>query len=413
MIRKYITRYLLVLLLGIISFTGCNKKHAQEDFYTNEIQRSIGFFDSAFDAGIKVYYSDVDENGKATGESIHTVALSRMLYGLAYASPLNPDYENKALALTKYQLENMIGRDSIGTYFIPTVRAEEVEHADYLDIWQQAYGLCGLTELYRNSLDKELLPIIRENTNWLIKRFRDEKKGGFFADYKIGEGAVSGSKTLQSLMYPITAFMGNLWLADVENRTVYEKVIKEHLDIISRVAWNDSLGWVNLRFNDNWEPVFSDKDVVSPGHNFQLAALFLRSEKWTFLSEEERRRYQRMAKEIIRTTMNKPIWSCRGIGDGFFENINPHNDQVVSAYKSWWQHCEALIALSFVKDEYNSEFDQLFHFYFNTFIDEQSGGEWAKVGEGNSPIIEPKGQRGKSVYHHIELIRFLREADVY
>ena len=409
---KSINRVILLLSIGSMCIVGCVKKNLPDEFLNEQITQSIHFFENAFDKEEGIYLSDVDEKGKVTGDDIHTVAFSRMLYGLSYVSVSNPDYLQRANRMAGFQISNMIGNDSLGTYFIPTINGEEQSVGDYLDIWQQAYGLCGLSELYRVGNNPDLLPFIRKNASLLIKRFRDEENGGFYADYKIGEGGVSGSKTLQSLMYPITAFMGNLWLADIDNREVYEKVIKEHLDIAYKAVWNDSLGWVNLRFNDRWEPVFSDSDVVSPGHNFQFAALLLRSKNWSFLSSEERRNYQSLARRIIQTTLNKPIWSPKGIGDGFFENINPHNNQVVSKYKSWWQHCEALIALSFVKEEYQSEFKQIYDFYFNTFIDKELGGEWAKVDENNNPVIEPKGQRGKSVYHHIELIRFLREADL-
>jgi len=402
---------ILIVVTSFILFNACDIKKEPNADYVSQMRESISFFDKAYDRVKGVYISDVDWQGDILSSDIHTVALSRMLYGLSYAAALEPDYHQRANELLSYQQQNMIGQDGLGSYFIPTVGDSVQEDVEYLDIWQQAYGLCGMTELYRFSKDPALLAIIRKHNDLLITRFRDEISGGFFADYKVGEGGISGTKTLQSIMYPITAYMANLWLADKENRKVYEQIIQEHLSIAYREAWNDSLGWVNIRFTDNWEAITEKNAVVSPGHNFQLAALLLRSAKWPFIAEEERANYKALAMQIIMTTLRKPVWSEVGIADGFYENINPNDDTILSDNKSWWQHCEALIALSLAGDEFNEEFDLLYHFYFNTFIDKENGGEWAKVDRNNQPVIEPKGQRGKSVYHHIELIRFLLEAE--
>jgi mannose/cellobiose epimerase-like protein (N-acyl-D-glucosamine 2-epimerase family) len=151
--------------------------------------------------------------------------------------------------------------------------------------------------------------------------------------------------------------------------------------------------------------------MVSPGHNFQFAALLLRSKNWSFLSEKERSDYQALGKTIVKATLKKNIWANNDIGQGFFEAINPHTGEVLYPNKSWWQHCEALIAVSFLKDDFSAEFAKIKDFYFATFIDVENGGEWAKVDENNKPVIEPKGQKGKSVYHHIEMLRFLSEAE--
>jgi len=303
----------------------------------------------------------------------------------------------------------MIAADKDGAYYIPELSHGQYEQPQSFDIWQQAYGACGLTELYRHTQDRALLTSIHQLNSALIKRFQDKKSGGFYGEYKLDEGQVSGSKTIQSLMYPITALMSNLWLADSENRAIYEPIIKENLSIAYRCVWNDSLKWVNTRFDDNWNPVRGNDDVVSPGHNFQFAALLLRSKAWTFIPEEQREAYAVLGKTIVRETLAKKIWDKDQINQGFWEAINPHTNAIISKNKSWWQHCEALIALSFLKDEYDPEFKALHDFYFATFSDSSRGGEWAKVDEENKPVVEPKGQKGKSVYHHIEMIRFINE----
>ncbi|WP_430817414.1 AGE family epimerase/isomerase [Carboxylicivirga sp. RSCT41] len=402
-----------LLLLSLFILVSCQQasNNADAQFYATSMEQSIHFFDKAYNADQGFYYSEVNHLGQIESDRVHTVALSRMIYGLAYAAAVNAEFAVRAEKAAAFQLKHMIAEDKDGLYYKPAIGEGEQAEQKVFDIWQQAYGACGLTELYRHTGDEMLLHQIHRLNNAFIKRFQDKANGGFYGLYDAEEGQVSGSKTIQSLMYPITALMGNLWLADIGNREQYETIIKEHLAIAYKSVWNDSLQWVNTRFDDNWQPVYADGDMVSPGHNFQFAALMLRSANWSFLSDQERSDYHKLGKTIVKATLEKNIWAGQEVSQGFFEAINPHTGEVLYRNKSWWQHCEALIALSFIKDEFADEYQQLKDFYFGTFIDTEHGGEWAKVDEDNQPLVEPKGQKGKSVYHHIEMLRFLSEAE--
>ena len=293
------------------------------------------------------------------------------------------------------------------------MEAAKGDSATALDIWQQAYGLCGLSELYRQNHDEALLSHIHKYHDDFINRFHDKTHGGFYANYDKLNGQVSGSKTLQSLMYPLTAYMENLWRADTANRAKYESFLKENLRLAYEHAWNDELGWVNIKLDDEWKPCEHESEenpcfTVSPGHNFQFASLLLRTKDWPFLTDEERNNYNRLGLNILEKTLAKPIFPNEDLSQGFYSEVNPLNDAIIDDRKTWWQHCEALLSLSLASDIYNDEIAALEQFYFEHFPDQVNGGEFFYLDKNNDPQVDvPKGSIGKSIYHTVEMIRFL------
>jgi len=384
--------------------------------HQNTINRLLDFFqDNAYDAELNAYFSDIDNTGQITSDRIYNVALSRLIYGLSFSSIIDKSYLEKAKGAANFQMNKLIGQDSIGNYFISYIDAPSytIDSSLALDIWQQGYGLCGLSELYRNQPDAKLLSTIHSIHEDFVTRFHDDINGGFYGNYNPQNGAVSGSKSLQSLLYPITAYMENLWLADTPNREKYEPYLKENISIAYQNGWNRALGWVNIKFDDSWspcehrsaeEPCFN----VAPGHNFQFASLLLRSKNWDFLTSEEKLKYQNLGLEIIDATLKKHIYPSDNLDQGFYSEVNPVNNEITDRRKTWWQHCEALIALSLAEDKYSAELKELETFYFDSFQDDVNRGEFFYLDENNKPLTnEWKGSIGKSTYHTIEMIRFL------
>ncbi len=416
--RRYFVFILIVLALSCQGNKMNMGKNAEAfpEVYSETMSNLIGFFDAyAYDPEIGAYYSELDNTGMVISDKIYNVAISRLIYGLSYSSIYFPQNLEKAQKASTFQLENLIGTDSIGPYFRSFTEDGISDASTRLDIWQQAYGLCGLTELYRIAPDQELLTRIHSLHDAFVLRFRDVKNGGFFGNYSVENGQISGSKSLQSLMYPITAYMANLWSVDTENRKKYESMMLENIRIAGNKAWNKEAGWVNVRFDDRWnvcvsEDVETPCFMVAPGHNFQLASVLLRTKYWDFISKEERADFENMGLEIIAKTLHQPIFFGSDSCEGFVSEMNPWTNKVSDDRKTWWQHCEAIIALSLCDGEYDKEIRQLEDFYFGSFPDFENGGEFFYVDKDNQPITsELKGSMGKSAYHTIEMIRFLME----
>ena len=415
------TGYIIVLALLLLAGCGTVEKEQVEeklsDTQAKTIENLIGFFDdNAWDSTRMVYYSDLDNTGNVLSERVYTVALSRMMYGLAYSSKYYTENLQKANNLVDFQFKYLIGKDSVGDYSVSFMEGMFPDFSNELDVWQQAYGLCGLTELYRTQPSYKLLVQINELHDAFIARFHDKENGGFWGAYNILTGPVNDSKSLQSLMYPLTAYMVNLWSADTANRTKYEPYIMENMDLLYQNGWDREIGWVNVKFDDEWNgcrnavPKFPCY-TVAPGHNFQLAALLLRASKFPFLEKGKQKDYRETGLEIIKTTLEKPIFDSVGIGNGFFSEMNPLTDETVDKSKTWWQHTEAIIALSLCDGKYAKEQAQLEHFFYTSFPDFENKGEFFFLYEDNQPFTdEQKGSIGKSAYHTVEMIRFSLES---
>jgi len=409
--------YVFVILSLFISCDKSKKTIKGTLIHEEKIEKLLNFFnENAYQETQGTYYSDVDNEGKVVSDKVYNVALSRLIYGLSYAKDVDVSYLAKAEKAADFQIEKLIIKDSLNTYFASffDLKTNKADSSYNLDIWQQAYGLCGLSELYRQGPSKNLLDKIHQSHDSFIKTFHDSIVGGFYGNYA-DDAQVEGSKTLQALIYPITAYMENLWSVDVENRSKYEPYLKENIQIAFDKGWNKELGWVNIKFDDSWNPCqHSSQDSicfsVTPGHNFQYASIFLRAKEWEFLTKKEQLKYHDFGIEVLNTTLEKPIFPEKDLSQGFYSEVNPVSNEITDKRKTWWQHCEALISLSLADDKFKIKAKNLENFYFNTFPDNENGGEFFYVNELNIPQTdELKGNIGKSTYHTIEMIKFLNK----
>ena len=299
-------RSLIFLVSCLLIITACsetdsidNQSSEKEQKHIQETSDLLAFFNTnAYNKDFKTFYSEVDNEGKVVSSKVYNVALSRLIYGLSYAASIDTVYLKKAQDAVNFQLDHIVQQNEQDTYFASyfDIETGNADSSLNLDIWQQAYGLCGLSELYRNFPEEKLLSKIHQLHRDFVNKFHDKSNGGFYGNYANDEG-VSGSKSLQALLYPITSYMENLWSADVKNRDKYESYLKENIALAYKNGWNKELGWVNIKFDDNWNPCSHDSPTtpcfnVTPGHNFQFATLFLRAKNWTFLTEEERVKYK-------------------------------------------------------------------------------------------------------------------------
>ncbi|WNJ17798.1 AGE family epimerase/isomerase [Pontibacter sp. G13] len=376
----------------------------------------FGFFDDhAYDPQRQAYWSDLDNAGQVMSEQIFTVATSRLVYGLAYAGQWDSLRLAKSEALAEFQLNHLIGLNEQGPYAYSFVHGDSPDSAASLDVWQQAYAMCGLTELYRQNQDPALIAQVRVMHDAFVGRFADSLNGGFWGNADLHQGPVSGSKSLQSLMYPLTAYLANLWLADETRREDYESILARNLELLAEGGWNEELGWVNVKFQDDWTPCASSDSanpcaMVTPGHNFQLAALLLRASEWPFIQEVQQTEYHGLGISILRRTLQHPIFDPQGIGQGFYSEVNPISGSVTDTRKTWWQHAEAIIALTLAGEAFQTEQQALLDFFWEHFPDRELGGEYFFLTKDNQPIrTEWKGSIGKSTYHTVEMVRFLHE----
>ncbi len=414
-------RKLIGVFLVLTLTISCQEIKRDKDINAKEekaLNDLIQFFNKyAYREDLGTYLSEINNEGHRVSDNVYNVALSRMIYGLSYASYIDDTYLEKAILASEFQIENLISSDSVGYFFLSfyNVNSGEKGSAKELDVWQQAYGLCGLTELYRQQPNENLLSKIHLYHDGFIKRFYDSSTGGFYGNCNLEKGVVKGSKSLQSLMYPITAYMENLWIADTANRYKYEPYIKEVLEIAYENVWDKELEWVNIKFDDEWQPCEHQSNdtpcaSVTPGHNFQFSSLLLRTQNWSFLSDDLKSKYYEKGMDILGSTLRKSIFLDNNYSQGFYSQVNPRTNEIEDERKTWWQHSEALIAMSLSGDSYEKEMAELQWFYFQKFQDNKNGGEYFFLDKFNHPQKkENKGSIGKSIYHTTELIRYLKK----
>ncbi|MBU3005575.1 hypothetical protein [Paraglaciecola arctica] len=240
----------------------CSKAFAEpvnkqfDKSYASLIDANLAFFiKHGWDKDLGVFYSELDNQGKRVSEKIHTVALGRLIYALAYASQYNQEYLSVAKRAASFQLDNLIANETgVGHYFLPTYESGKVAHVKSLDIWQQTYGMTGLVELYRQTQDEKLLAKIHELHKSYVKRFQDPLEQGFVMNYDLEHSVRFKEKSFQSVIYPLSGYLINLWEADREHRDLYEQVLQDHASLAAKYLWSEQLGWPNISFSKNWKP---------------------------------------------------------------------------------------------------------------------------------------------------------------
>jgi len=381
-------------------------------------RHSIDFFDLHARDGISgTYLSEIRDDGSPASHKVHVLALSRMIYALSFTSAQLPENLDKARQAAAWLLSTMIGHDSYGPYFIATVDLDQpLEPEDTLRIWEQSYGLCGLVELFRVTRDEALLHQIHGLYNALVARFMDPGPlGGFCTDYSLEQGLQLDTKSYASTVYPLTAFLINLWEADPSQHLSYERVLARIMDIVFKHFWNEELGWVNETFSADWNPRIDAEGRptfnANTGHDFQTAWLLLRASRWAFLTTTSRDAMRKLGFHILDTTLSKPIWGEARAG--FYREMDPVTNTPTTYCKDGWQHGEALPTLALAnrmtnRPRYAEALHNLAAFYLETFFDTEQGGEFFSVDRENQPIrSEWKGSKGKSSYHVAETARFM------
>lgn len=404
-------------VLSLSSFADISTAIEKDSQYAPILNQLFSFFDrNAYDTKNGVYWSEVDNDGNPVSNKVYNVALSRMIYGLAYSHQLAPENLPRAKKLAQFQLNHLVvshNKDTALPYFKSFVEVglkdTTVNTPDAVDIWQQSYGLNGLSELYRQTKEPTLLSKIHRLHDAFVSRFHDPNNGGFWADVPLNGKAKPSRKSLQSLMYPLTAYMLNLWQADKIHGHKYQEHIVENIELLYQYGWNTETAWVNVNFDKDWQLSGSNNRVLA-GHNFQLAALLQRAAELPFVDVSQSQRWRKRAQVIVDKTMTKPIFSDKTKAS-FYSAYNLEDNSVIDSRKAWWQHAEAVIALSLDK-RYPDELNNIKTFFLQHFIDRSKGGEFFYLDQDNHPQTEElKGSIGKSAYHTTEMFRYLTKLD--
>ena len=142
--------------------------------WNQSIRHSNDFFIRAgWDETSGSFASEISSDGKVISDTRHLISTSRMIYGLAIGSSVEPTYLPDARCQADFLLGKMTASDLKGPYFEAAVDANGTPKGarTSLVVNEQAYGLNGLVALYTVTHD----PALRAKIEVLYKSFYDQR----------------------------------------------------------------------------------------------------------------------------------------------------------------------------------------------------------------------------------------------
>jgi 2-keto-3-deoxy-L-rhamnonate aldolase RhmA/mannose/cellobiose epimerase-like protein (N-acyl-D-glucosamine 2-epimerase family) len=406
--------------------------------WDNSIAHANDFFiKKGWDYVSGSFHSEIANDGTVASDLRYIIASSRMVYGLAHGSVVDPNYLNYANLEAAFILDKMMSADETGPYFNSVVDRKGASSHEYetkLVVNEQAYGLNGLVALFAKTESPDLLRKIEEIFSSFYTRFHDEEFGGFFDKFDRSANRPVRTKSYNSTVYVATSFLIDLAKLPTLNKAKYIATVKELADIVSQHFVDNTTGWIIENFTPDWRPDWREwqKQTIETsegfqtftigitGHNFQAAWFLMRAAEFSEIPELSRQQYLDGALNIL-TSMLKSRAIDRESG-GVFDAFKREDGQTMwNSNKAWWQQAEALLALTkalsinlftdpAIALDAQDVRDSILTFYFAHFIDYNGGGEFPVVQKNGTPITtENKGQLGTATYHQVELAKFMKD----
>lgn len=384
----------------------------------------------------KTFVSEIDGDGRATSEKVHTVALSRALHayatdptflqgGEAWRQPLAEEMAN-------YLMHKLARSDDEGPYFLTGTDGNDapLSEPDTLEVAPQAYGLCGLVayvRAFRHTGRVSPPANVPEVERFLVgaaraffRRF-ESQDGAFWDRWDRVSRKPVRTKSFDSTIYPAVAFLMELPEAIRGTDLALARESKERLDRLGQFVAAHMMPadapFIVEEFDEHGNPFWrkwkrGEQTMTLVGHNFQ-AALFLLQMAERVSSAETRSFYRLKAQRILTTILVGGGYD-REFGGVFDVLVRETGERAYHDRKAWWQNAEALLALELARatqlslppiaDEARRSIES---FFLDQFVDPQ-GNEWDVVLRDGSRYAEAvQGNAGKSLFHTARLVHLL------
>jgi mannobiose 2-epimerase len=296
-------------------------------------------------------------------------------------------------------------------------------------VYGNAYGLFGLSALYKLTKKKDVIEFALEVFKWIEDSAHDKNMKGYFqffkennevfgkdSDYQTNasDAIEVGFKDQNSSIHLLEAF--------TEFYSVYkDPLIKERLNEMLQLI-RDKIttekGYLQLFFDHDWKPVsFKDSpeelrkanyrlDHVSFGHDYETAFLMLEASH--ALGIENDLVTLRTAKKMVDHALDNG-WDKKN--GGFFDEgyyfAGDDKCSIIKETKTWWSQAEAmniflLMSKIFTEEEkYYQTFKNVWE-YITKFLIDHDHGDWYWGGIDKEPHHKssPKGEIWKGTYHN-------------
>jgi mannose/cellobiose epimerase-like protein (N-acyl-D-glucosamine 2-epimerase family) len=322
---------------------------------------------------------------------------------------------------------------------------------------EQTYGLTGLIAYYEAIRDDAAVPetekdkildTIQHGHAFITNRLLDTTYGGFHDGYDVATGTPVVTKSYNSIVYPATSVLLDLTrIADGPWRRQTCTQIKQLANLFVEHFPDSSTGFIKENFKEGWTPewrgwqqqrVRKETDEVPEvarvdeneannftasigvaGHNTQGALFLLRAMKLlqgeNMLTPEEASIWYRTAKQLVDNMLERAYDRQHGGWHDVF--VRETGQKMWHTNKAWWQQEQGLLATGLLAllepaeagQRYRHATLQTLAFWDRAFIDQKLGGDRQRVTREGDPLPEPKGDRGKSSYHSVEMARLAIE----
>ncbi|WP_163999276.1 AGE family epimerase/isomerase [Pyxidicoccus caerfyrddinensis] len=411
----------------------------------------------------RLYRTNLNIYGGATDDNLQAMAtLSRLVYGLssAYLLTGDPRYRKAAGAGIEFQRSSFrilshdgqcclwaYGRRKGVNGTVTLLPSESSDDAGAIAIYEQIYGLAGLSQYYRITGDPEVLEDIRRTVNTFNTLFLDLKEvnpefpglDGYFTHLDPANlrpdspalGRLQSRKNWNSIGDHLPAYLINVILAldplpqgADEGISRFLNTCKQMLDrttrlILDRFPDDDSI-YVNERFFADWKPEHQwgwQQDRAVVGHNYKIAWNMTRIAHYLRASgqEAEAQRALTLAERLARAMITHGADPLRG---GCFDAVERHptNGQPMEfpwgSTKDFWQQEQAILANLILHGntgdpEYLDQARAMSAFWNMFFLDRDNQGVFFRVSEDGIPLLDGahanKGGYAIAGYHSFEL----------
>nr|WP_088103919.1 AGE family epimerase/isomerase [Halalkalibacter urbisdiaboli] len=327
---------------------------------------------------------------------------SRILwsYAKAYRTYGDPQYLKMATHAYSFLKDSFLDDEYDGVYWMVDYVGKPVE--DRKHIYNQAFGIYGLSEYFMATSDKESLNLAIRLYKIIEKHAYDtENKGyleAFTRDWKTDEDLRLSGKDLN------TAKSMNTHLHILEAYTNLYRVwkddgLKEKLDELIHLTLDHIIHPENdqfiLFFNEQWE---SKSNVISYGHDIEGSWLLFEAAEVLgnkALLTKVREVAIKMAEKVL--------------ADGIDEDgsvMNELEDGHLDKDKIWWVQAEAMVGFYNAyqltsKQDYLVAVNRLWDFTKEYIIDKEHGEwYWQRNADLSVPVSKGKVEPWKCPYHN-------------
>lgn len=329
-------------------------------------------------------------------------------------------------------LKDVMWDKQYGGYF--TTRSQQGDISDYRGYFEEkrtygnAFGIYALAALYELTKEKEVLDFAIEGFDWIEKHAYDPVNGGYYQfmtregkyfgpeeikTTKASDAVEAGFKDQNSSIHLLEAYteLYNVWKDEKLKSRLFE------LLTLIRDKITTDLGYMNLFFDQNWNPVSFRElgeeerkknynlDHVSFGHDYETAFLLLEASYTLGLKDDIKtlQTAKKMMNHAIENGFDKTVGGFYEAGY-YFKGSNKCS--IIIDTKNWWAQAEALNALLLFSRIFPEERKYYDHFlkqldYVDKYILDHEYGGWFEGGTDKEPHLKkgPKGHIWKACYH--------------